>query len=54
MAIGTFMGYSSIVADITNYKRRPDSRQLVLRPCTAVVCKLLVVIRVIQCNSLAQ
>lgn len=46
------MGYASIVADITNSKRKPDSRQLVVRQCTALVCKLLVMARVVQFNGL--
>jgi hypothetical protein len=44
MAIGTFMGFSSIVADITNSKKRTDSRQQVLRQRITVVCRLLVAI----------
>jgi hypothetical protein len=44
MAIGTFMSFFSIVADITICKKRPDSRREVLRQCIAVVCRLLVVI----------
>lgn len=45
------MGYSSTAANITNSKRRPSSRQLVLSKCTTVVRRLLVVIRDAECNG---
>jgi hypothetical protein len=44
MAIDTFMDCCSIVTNMTKSKKRPDSRQQVLRQCTTVVCRLLVAI----------
>jgi hypothetical protein len=43
LAIGTFMGYSNIAADITNSKKIPDWRRA-LRQCTTVLYRLLVAI----------
>jgi hypothetical protein len=44
MAICTFIDCSSIAADITNAKKRPDSSQYVLKQCTTVVFRPLATI----------
>jgi hypothetical protein len=44
MATGTFIACSSSFAAITNFNKKPDLRQYVLRQYKTIVCKLLVAI----------